>query len=85
MLKVTKDCILQGVSVHKGETFCESDFSPADVQVIVGAGYAEFIDDVTEEDDVIAEEPEDFAIEPVKTGRKPRRKRKPPKRNKALP
>ena len=76
MLKVTKDCILRGVSVHKGETFCESSFSPADVQVIVGAGCAEFIDDVAEEDDVIAEEPEDFAIEPVKTVKKTTAKKK---------
>ena len=70
MLRVLKDCILQGESVHNGEMFCETDFSPAAIQVIVGSGYAEFVDDVADESDAIAEDPEDFAIEPVKTTKK---------------
>ena len=76
MLRVLKDCILHGESVHKGECFCAIDFDEADIQVIVGAGYAEFIDDVVEEDDAIAEDPEDFAVEPVKPVKKTTAKKK---------
>ena len=76
MLRVLKDCILHGESVHKGECLCAIDFDEADIQVIVGAGYAEFIDDVVEEDDAIAEDPEDFAVEPVKPVKKTTAKKK---------
>ena len=76
MLRVLKDCILHGESVHKGEMFCAIDYDEADIQVIVGAGYAEFVDDVAEEDDSIAEDPEDFAVEPVKPVKKTTAKKK---------
>ena len=76
MLRVLKDCILQGESVHEGEMFCELDFDSADIQVIVGAGYAEFVGEVAEEEDTIAEEPEDFAVEPVKPVKKTTVKKK---------
>ena len=65
MLRILKDCRLCGVSIHAGETFHENDFKEADVQVIVGAGFAEFITQ-NEPEDAIAEEPEDFEIAPVK-------------------
>ena len=77
MLRVLKDCILHGESVHEGERFCEIDFDEADIQVIVGAGYAKFCDDVAEEEDEpIAEDPEDFAVEPVKPVKKTTAKKK---------
>lgn len=77
MLRILKDCILQGESVHKGECFSPIDFDEADIQVIVGAGYAEFCDDVAEEeDDAIPEDPEDFAVEPVKPVKKTTAKKK---------
>ena len=69
MLKILKDCRLCGMSVHAGESFHECDFKEADVQVIVGAGFAERFEPVepeVEAEDVIAEEPEDFTVAPVK-------------------
>lgn len=41
MLRILKDCRLCGVSVHAGETFPLCDFDDADVQILLGAGYAE--------------------------------------------
>ena len=77
MLRVIKDCILQGESVREGETFCETDFSPAAIQIIVGAGCAEFVYDAKDDvEDGIAEDPEDFAVEPVKATPKKAAKRK---------
>ena len=65
MLRILKDCRLCGVSVHAGETFPENDFKESDVQVIVGAGFAECFTPA-EPEDAIPEEPEDFEIAPVK-------------------
>ena len=65
MLRILKDCRLCGVSVHAGETFPASDFKESDVQVIVGAGFAERFTQI-EPEDAIPEEPEDFTIAPVK-------------------
>lgn len=41
MLRILKDCRLCGVSVHAGETFPLCDFDDADVQILLGAGYAD--------------------------------------------
>ena len=65
MLRILKDCRICGVSIHAGETFPENDFKEADVQVIVGAGFAELFTQ-NEPEDAIAEEPEDFEIAPVR-------------------
>ena len=41
MLKILKDCRLCGVSVHAGEMFPICDFDEADIQIVIGAGFAE--------------------------------------------
>jgi hypothetical protein len=77
MLRILKDCIIAGTSVHAGEIYPADQFDKKCVQVIVGAGFAELCTPEPEED-VIAEEPEDFTVEPVKTEPKKttRKKRK---------
>ena len=67
MIRILKDCRLCGMSVHAGESFHECDFKEADVQVIVGAGFAErFTPAEPEPEDFVPEEPEDFTVAPVK-------------------
>jgi hypothetical protein len=66
MLRILKDCIFAGTSVHAGEIYPADQFDKKCVQVIVGAGFAELCTPEPEED-VIAEEPEDFTVAPVKT------------------
>ena len=77
MLRILKDCILGGESVHEGEILPLTDFSKNDLNIIIGAGYAEFYMEETEVDEqsAIAEEPEDFTVSPVKPVKKTARKK----------
>jgi len=65
MLRILKDCIFAGTSVHAGEVFPADTFDTASVQVVTGAGFAESFE--PEPEDSVPEEPEDFTVEPVKT------------------
>ena len=79
MLKILKDCRICGTSVHAGEVFQECDFKEADVQVVVGAGFAERFTPPVEPDepeDSLPEEPEDFTVAPVKQATKKTTKKK---------
>lgn len=80
MLKILKDCRICGVSVHAGEIFPACDFKESDIQVVIGAGFAERFTPPVEPDeleDSIPEEPEDFTVSPVKqTAKKTASKKK---------
>ena len=41
MLRILKDTILCGVPVHAGETFPVIDIPESDLQIVIGAGFAE--------------------------------------------
>lgn len=75
MLRILKDCILCGESVHEGEILPIEDLAEKDIQVIVGAGCAEFCEEDYEEDNAIPEEPEDFTVSPVKPAKKTAKKK----------
>ena len=79
MIRILKDCRLCGTSVHAGEMYQDGDFKEADVQVVVGAGFAERFTPPVEPDepeDSVAEEPEDFTVAPVKQTAKKTTKKK---------
>lgn len=75
MLRILKDCILSGESVHKGEILPIADLAKTDINIIVGAGYAEFYEGEDEEQSAIPEEPEDFTVSPVKPAKKTAKKK----------
>ena len=50
MLRILKDCIFAGTSVHAGEIYPADQFDKKCVQVIVGAGFAELCTPEPEED-----------------------------------
>lgn len=78
MIRILKDCRICGVSVHAGEMFPACDFKESDIQVVIGAGFAErFTPIEPEEAESIPEEPEDFTVAPVKqTAKKTASKKK---------
>lgn len=60
MLRILKDCRLCGVSVHAGEMFPIGDFDEADIQVVIGAGFAErYTPPVKQTPETPVETPED--------------------------
>ena len=81
MLRIIKDCRLCGVSVHSGETFPIGDFDEADIQIVVGAGFAErYTPPVKETPETAVESTEDVKTDEdtsaKKTTAKTARKRK---------
>ena len=78
MLRILKDCILCGISVHTGETYPIVDFDESDLAVVIGAGFAErFTPEVAEKPVEAAETVEtDETTSKQKTPAKTTRKRK---------
>ena len=81
MLRILKDTILCGVPVHAGETHPASDIPEADIQILIGAGYAERFTPEIKTPETLVETPEDVetdkeADEPATPAKKAKKRKK---------
>ena len=80
MLRILKDCRLCGVSVHAGECYPIIDFDEPDIQILIGAGFAERFKPVVKTQGKHVEDTEavktDKDTSSAKTAAKTTRKRK---------
>ena len=81
MIRILKDTILCGVPVHAGDTFPAVDIPESDLNIIVGAGFAERFTPEIKTPETPVETPEDVetgkeADEPVKPAKTTRKRKK---------
>ena len=81
MLKILKDTILCGVLVHAGDTMPCIDIPENDLNIVVGAGYAERFTPEVKTPEPLVETPEDVETdketdEPATHAKKARKRKK---------
>lgn len=81
MIRILKDTILCGVPVHAGDTFPVIDIPENDLNIVVGAGYAERFTPEVKTPETPVETPEDVNTdnepsEPATSTKKARKRRK---------
>lgn len=68
MLRILKDTILCGVPVHAGETFPATDIPESDLQIVIGAGFAERFTPDFKTPETPVETPEDVETDKEPSG-----------------
>ena len=81
MLRILKDTVLCGVPVHAGDTMPCIDIPEKDLDIVIGAGYAELFTPEVKTPETPAETPEDAetdkeAEEPATPAKKARKRKK---------